>query len=283
MKSILVTGGNQGIGFALCKQLAIDYNCHVFLTARNAERGRAAASQISQLISNTPSCTGSVDFVPLDTGNDESVASAAQETQRILSDKGAGVPLLYGIVNNAGIGLNTGDSGDIINVNLYGPKRVVDKFLDLLDPEKGRIVNLGSGAGPNYVSGCSLEDKKILCSPESVTFDFIEEHWRRKMKTGGSNVYGLSKALLACYTGILAREHPNILSSCVSPGFINTQMTEGFGASKSPEEGTLSIRHCLFEELEGNGWYYGSDALRSPYHYMRNPGEPVYDGVNPFV
>ena len=29
----------------------------------------------------------------------------------------------------------------------------------------------------------------------------------------------------------------------------------------------------------GNGWYYGSDGLRSPLHYMRNPGEPPWDGV----
>ena len=27
--------------------------------------------------------------------------------------------------------------------------------------------------------------------------------------------------------------------------------------------------------------YYGSDGMRSPYHFMRNPGEPVYDGVPP--
>ena len=281
MKSILVTGGNQGIGFALCKQLAIDYNCHVFLTARNTERGQAAASKINQLISsnrNSPSSCGSVDFLTLDTSSDESVAKAAQEAKRILAEKG---DRLYGIVNNAGIGLNTADSGNIINTNLYGPKRVVENFMDMLDPERGRIVNLCSGAGPSYVSGCSKEDKKVLCSPESVCFEFIEEHWRRKLN--GSNAYGLSKSILACYTGILAREHPNILSSCVSPGFIHTQMTDGWGASKTPEEGTLSIRHCLFEELEGNGWYYGSDAVRSPYHFMRNPGEPAYDGVNPFL
>ena len=27
--------------------------------------------------------------------------------------------------------------------------------------------------------------------------------------------------------------------------------------------------------------YMGSDAVRSPLHFMRNPGEPVYDGVPP--
>jgi hypothetical protein len=66
-----------------------------------------------------------------------------------------------------------------------------------------------------------------------------------------------------------------------SRDFINTKMTAGFGAQKSPDEGTVAIKKLLFEPLSGNGWYYGSDGMRSPYHFMRNPGEPVYDGVPP--
>ena len=27
--------------------------------------------------------------------------------------------------------------------------------------------------------------------------------------------------------------------------------------------------------------FYGSDAKRSPLHFMRNPGEPPYDGAKP--
>jgi len=285
---ILVTGGNQGIGFAVCKQLAIDHNCHVYLTARSPDRGLAAVSKINESIAKFPACTGSIDFIPLDTSNDSSVAAAAQEIRSKLlsspSGDSGGEPenkKLYGIVNNAGIGLNTGSSGDIINTNLYGPKRVCEHFHDLLDEENGRIVNLGSGSGPMHVARSSIEDKKVLCSPESVTWEFIERHVKERLNS--SDVYGLSKSLLACYTGLFSKEYPHLTASCVSPGFINTQMTAGYGASKTPEQGTLPIMHCLFEELEGNGWYYGSDAIRSPYHFMRNPGEPVYDGVNPFL
>ena len=45
-----------------------------------------------------------------------------------------------------------------------------------------------------------------------------------------------------------------------------------------PEEGTVSILHCPFNELKGNGFFYGSDALRSPLHFMRDPGTPEYLG-----
>ena len=78
---------------------------------------------------------------------------------------------------------------------------------------------------------------------------------------------------------LLAREHPELVISCCSPGWIRTDIVGHDGPSKGPEEGTLAMKHCLFEALAASGWYYGSDALRSPYHYMRNPGEPAWDGV----
>eukprot|EP00592_Proboscia_alata_P006204 CAMPEP_0194355864 /NCGR_PEP_ID=MMETSP0174-20130528/3718_1 /TAXON_ID=216777 /ORGANISM="Proboscia alata, Strain PI-D3" /LENGTH=282 /DNA_ID=CAMNT_0039125309 /DNA_START=21 /DNA_END=869 /DNA_ORIENTATION=+ len=282
MRQILVTGGNQGIGYALCKQLAIEHNCHVYLTARSADKGLSAVSRINEAIGKNPSCTGSIDFIPLDTTSDASVAAAAEEAKTKLSSN-----KLFGIVNNAGIGLNTGQTGDMLNTNLYGPKRVCESFIPLMDETQkngGRIINIGSGSGPMHVSSSSQQDKQKLCSPDTITWDYIEEHAKAGLNNYNTDVYGLSKALVACYTGVLAREHPNLLISCCTPGFIDTQMTEGWGASKSPEQGTAPILHCLFDELEdGSGLYYGSDGVRSPYHFMRNPGQPAYDGVNPFI
>jgi len=65
---------------------------------------------------------------------------------------------------------------------------------------------------------------------------------------------------------------PNLKISVVSPGFTNTNMTKGFGIKQTPEQGTFSIRHCLFKHLEGNGFYYEADAVRSPLHKFRKPG-----------
>ena len=66
--------------------------------------------------------------------------------------------------------------------------------------------------------------------------------------------YGLSKALLASYTMLLAKENSSWLVACCTPGFIATKLTAGWGASKTPEEGTFAIRKLLFEPMEGNGW-----------------------------
>ena len=48
----------------------------------------------------------------------------------------------------------------------------------------------------------------------------------------GMGGYGPSKAALGQYTKICARENPSFIFSCCSPGFINTAMTQGWGASK---------------------------------------------------
>jgi len=280
---VLVTGGNQGIGFALCQQLALEHDCHVLLSARSQQKGMDAVSKIESAIGTKAGCKGSVDFLKLDTSDDDSVASAAATFSETFG-KQTGV--LGAIVNNAGIGLNTDHTGDILNTNLHGPKRVCDHFSPFLDKTNGRIVNVGSGSGPCYVGSVrSKADRAFLCSGADgdATWEAIDTYARNNLNSSG-DPYGLSKALLACYTGVLARQHPDLLVSCCTPGFINTQMTAGYGSSKAPEQGTVAIRKCLFENLEhGGGWYYGSDGVRSQYHFMRNPGDPEYDGVNPYL
>ena len=286
---VLVTGGNQGIGFALCRQLATEHNCHVLLTARSEQKGMDAVSKIDDAIGKLPGCTGSVDFLKLDVSDDDSVAAAAATLIEKFGSGGENnkkQQLLGAIVNNAGIGLSTGHMGDILSTNLHGTKRVCEHMIPLLDETSGRIVNLGSGSGPMYVSSVrSKEEKAMLCGGPDCSLNWTDiEQYAKENLNSGRDVYGLSKSLISVYTGVLAREHPNLTVSAVTPGFINTQMTEGWGASKSPEDGTLPIRKCIFETLEhGSGWYYGSDGVRSQYHFMRNPGEPEYDGVNPFL
>lgn len=279
---VLVTGGNQGIGFALCKQLALEHDCHVLLSARSQQKGMDAVSKIESAIGSKQGCRGSVDFLKIDTSDDNSVASAAAS----IADTIGKEKTLGAIVNNAGIGLNTGHTGDILNTNLYGPKRVCDHFIPFLDENNGRIINVCSGSGPIYVGSVrSKAARAFLCSGAdgNATWEEIDKYAKENLNRS-NDPYGLSKALLSCYSGVLARQYPNLVVSGITPGFIDTQMTAGWGSSKTPEQGTMAIRKCLFETLEhGSGWYYGSDGVRSQYHFMRNPGEPEYDGVNPYL
>ena len=132
-----------------------------------------------------------------------------------------------------------------------------------------------------YFDRLETREKKLKFT-RPMSRDDIESEIRFIESSGdGFEAYAGSKALLACYTMHLAEVHgPGGLTvSSITPGFIATSMTRGMGASKSPDEGTVSIKRCLFDELPGNGYFYGSDGLRSPLHYLRNPGEPEFDGI----
>jgi carbonyl reductase 1 len=281
--NILVTGGNSGIGFALCKQLAEEGH-RVFLGSRNKERGEKAIAAIAHA-----NCS----LLVIDVASSESVHAAAQGLRSELGDEN-----LYAIVNNAGVGLMHPDVTplDVIDVNLLGAKRVCEAFIPLLQKDGGRIANTSSGAASSYVAGAMMgkpmgvataAQKKPLMDPD-VTWEQIEAvvkverdgGFTRDESSQGSGwcAYGLSKAALTAYAMLLARTYPDLIVSSCSPGFIKTKMTAGWGATLEPKDGTKSLRHCLFGNLEGKGWYFGSDGLRSPLHIMRNPGEPPYDG-----
>lgn len=269
-RRILVTGGNAGIGFALCSQLA-EKGCHVYLCSRNIDKGMAA---VQQIMDQQPAAK--VELVPCDTSCDKSVAGAAGLVKESL-----GGDALYAIVNNAGCGLNqAGDVSvdNVCNTNMYGPKRVCEAFIPLLQPSGARIVNVGSGAGPGFVNK-NPQHRDLLCR-WSTTWEQLEALAQTKPWDADAPVsyYGFSKAGLHVFSRVLSQTHPAITTSTVSPGFILTAMTKGWGAKKPPEEGTVSILHCLFDELTGSGFFYGSDAKRSPLHYMRDPGTPEYLG-----
>lgn len=272
-KRILVTGGNVGIGFALCKSLTIEHGCHVYLGSRSLEKGQAA---IKSIIKTAPQYEKMIELLQVDVMSDISVLEASK------SLKVKNMPL-YAIVNNAGSGFSHGVSKDtVMQTNLYGVKRTCEAFIPMLDPKKGRIVNVGSGAGPMWLMQQNDETKNLLSNP-NVTWEQIDQLVKTLMRNEHTEEYasyGLSKACLHAYTMSLAKMYPNFLSVSLSPGFIATAMTKGMGASKTPEEGTLSIRHCLFTERSrlGNGYFYGSDCKRSPLTITRDPGTPEYTG-----
>jgi len=267
-KNIFVTGGNSGIGLALCQQLAAHDDCYVFMGSRSAERGHEALCTCPQEI------RGQIEVVQCDIANPASVLAAAEHVR-------GKVKYLYALVNNAGAGLSHNVSADNIHdVNLFGTKTMVDNFVPLLHPQ-GRIVNVGSGAGPMWLEQQSAEIQALLTSGTldwAGIHQFLQEH----RNDDARHAYGLSKCLLNVYSEAIAREHPGITTSCISPGFIETNISRGMGASKTPEEGTISIRHCLFQKLNGNGWFYGSDAVRSPFYPCRSPGDAPFIGTYPW-
>ena len=245
-------------------------------------------------------------MIQLDVCNQDSIASAVDT----IKTKHGG---LHGLVNNAGGWLST--AKDTVDLNLYAVINVTEAFLPLIDDE-GRIVMISSAAGPNYVSKCSEEIQKMFVN-KNVTFAEIEKNvvepflsvkadtslsesdmTAALLKKGlNDQAYGVSKAGLNAYTMEKARTHQNILINSCTPGFIETDLTKPFAARsgktgqemgmKSTDDGAKAGVYLMMNDLKAeiadyeSGRYYGSDAVRSPLHKYRSPGDPPYTGEFP--
>lgn len=292
MRRVLVTGANKGIGLAIAAAILDEHDdTVVLLGSRDRDRGQAAKAS---LLEGGPARAGRVEALELDVTSDASVSRAVAS----LRERSAGEATpLYGVVNNAGIG--AGDLSAVLDVNLFGVRRVSEACLPLLDREQGRLVNVTSAAGPSYVATCSAERREVFVDPRiewSTLRSLVDECLAlqgdpaafRARGLGDGSPYGLSKALANSYTLLLAREHPALRINACTPGFIETDMTRHYAESqgkapaelgmKPPSAGARPVIFLLFGDPEGNGRYYGSDSERSPLDRYRAPGSEPFRG-----
>jgi NAD(P)-dependent dehydrogenase (short-subunit alcohol dehydrogenase family) len=209
----VVTGGNRGIGFETCRQLA-KRGLRVILAARDEARGRAAADRLRR--------EGlEVEFAPLDVSDDASVGTFARHVEKELGRVDV-------LVNNAGIMIDEAEGGGggtpgvararietlrrTMEVNVYGALRVTQALLPLMPRNDARIINVSSGMG-------QLSDMN-----------------------GGWPAYRISKTALNALTRILADElrGTGIKVNSICPGWVKTDMG-GPGATRTPEEGADTI------------------------------------------
>lgn len=243
----------------------------VYMGSRSAERGNAA---IEKLVKESPEAMGKIELVEIDVCSQDSIDKA------VSSMKAKGVEL-FALVNNAGMGLaQEGVKGtkEIINTNYEGPHHVTEAMVPLIDSSEGRIVNVSSGAASMYLKKQNASLKKIFSEPASKEeLDACIGAQVAAENVGLGNGYGISKAALSALTVLQARKYPKLKVVALTPGFIDTPMTKGFGAKLTAEQGCVSLLKCLFEDVV-SGYYYGSDGLRSPFTVTRDPGMPEYQG-----
>ena len=293
MKTVLVTGGNRGIGKAVCQQLLENYDdtC-VILASRSLQKGQDAAEDILKQTSSTNK--DRLHVVEMDTSSKASIQRAAKTVKETILPKST-PSSLYGIVNNAG--MLGPPYEEAMATNYFGPRHVCDEFIPCLDPERTtRIVNVASASGPNYVSRLRDSDLVSKLSQPWRHFKDISEldELASSMKCD-SDVYGMSKAFLNAYTVLLAKSMSSsssnkqkgngaaVVVNSVTPGFIATDMGASLGATKPVPEGAKPILYLLMDPKFDDpnlptGRYYGSDCQRSPIDVYRGPGDQVYEG-----
>lgn len=206
MKTILITGGNRGIGYEVARQL-LHLGHQVILSGRDESKLSKAKDQLRK-------SGGSLDVLVMDAGDPRSISGAAGTfgKMRIKLDV---------LINNAGM-LFKADNNlltdpdqyvqDTLEVNSLGPLRIAKAFVPLMNTP-GRIINISSGGG-------SMTDPV----------------------GGWSPAYCISKSLLNAITRHLAYEleEKKIAVNAVCPGWVKTDMG-GTSAPRSLEQGAETI------------------------------------------
>jgi len=208
METVLVTGANRGIGYALVKAL-VDSDFRVLAGCRDLENSVGLKKLES---------SGSIQILELDVSSDESVEAAARKAPDRIDI----------IVNNAGLMPERGNESiaeidfnhlrSAFEVNVLGAARVIRSFLPRLRrSNRPRILNVSSGLGS-------------IAERDSSTY----------------YAYAVSKAALNMLTRSTAFEFApeGITVVAISPGWVRTDMG-GEEADISPEESAASLVEAI--------------------------------------
>ncbi|KAL3452668.1 NAD(P)-binding protein [Aspergillus insuetus] len=231
---ILITGANQGIGFATAQNLASTGRYHLLIGARSQEKADAAVEKLTPFSSN---------LAPLviDVTSDASIATAA----KAVSDQFGSLDIL---INNAGISTSPDHASlslrenfrAVFEVNVFGVAVITDAFLPLLRASTyhdRRIVNVTTGLGH---IGITL----------SATSEF-------SAKSFALPIYRSSKSALNMITAVdavtLAEEGISVVLA--APGYTRTNFTGGNGVKEASQAALQIVRAAT----EGDpGEYFGT-------------------------
>lgn len=195
----LVTGGSRGIGRAVCVKLA-SLGAEVYVNY--ASRADAAEETVALCVA----AGGKASAIGFDVANSASVDSAVDS----IKEKSGRLDIL---VNNAGIAkdglfvrMKDEDWAQTLAINLSGAfycSRAASKIM--MKARSGRIINMSSVIG--------------------------------EMGNAGQTSYAASKAGLIGLTKSLAKElgSRSVTVNAITPGFIETDMTEGLDAGHKEE------------------------------------------------
>lgn len=196
-KVALVTGGSRGIGRAIALRLAHD-GATVCVNYKRSESKAQEVLGDLQKISDKPHCISQ-----FDTGD-------LAQTEKAIQTCSASLGSIDILVNNAGITkdnlllrMKEEEWTDVIQTNLSGVfhcSKVAAKFM--LKKRWGRMINITSVSA--------------------------------EMGNPGQSNYAASKAGVIGFTKSLAKElaSRNITVNAVSPGFIETEMTQALGETQ---------------------------------------------------
>jgi NAD(P)-dependent dehydrogenase (short-subunit alcohol dehydrogenase family) len=223
MTTTLITGANKGLGRETARRL-IAAGHTVYLGARNAERGAAAAAELGAR------------FVQLDVTDDASVTAAVAAVE---ADGGLDV-----LVNNAGIEVRSPEGAiigaaeltadvlrEVFETNVFGLVRVTHAFLPLLERSAAPVVvNVSSGLA--------------------------------SLARGGQGYpgagYPVSKTAVNMLTVQYATAFPKMRINAVEPGYTATDLNQHEGTQTVEQGAEIIVRMARLGQDGPTGGYFGA-------------------------
>jgi NAD(P)-dependent dehydrogenase (short-subunit alcohol dehydrogenase family) len=199
-KTVVVTGGNSGIGRATAVALS-RAGARTVITARNPERGAAAVAGIA-----AEGGAGPVELVVFDLGDLSSVREGAQQLLETC-------PRIDVLINNAGVVLSERQQTvdgyeETFAINHLGPFLLTSLLLERLRASApSRIINVASTAHTNARHGLDFDDLQSSSG-----------------RYKGMKVYGASKLANVLYASELARRlaGTGVTANSCHPGVVKT-------------------------------------------------------------
>ncbi|KAL2330339.1 hypothetical protein Fmac_017920 [Flemingia macrophylla] len=288
----VVTGGNKGIGFEICQQLASN-GITVVLTARDEKRGIEAVEKLKKEFGLSDHLL----FHQLDVTDPKSIQSLANFIKTQFGK-------LDILVNNAGIigsGVDqeafaavyaSGEKVDFANVdwskiliekleyaeacirtNYYGAKLMCEALIPLLElSDSPRIVNVSStlgilekipdGWGKGILSDAeSLTEEKVDEVLNQYLKDFNEDSLETKGWPCNFPAYTLSKVVMNAYTRILAKKYPSFCINAVCPGYVKTDLNFNTGPGSAVEGAESVVRLALLPNGGPSGLFFSRSEV----------------------
>ena len=152
MRSVVVTGGSRGLGFAIARRLVAGGGYRVIAIAR--KESEQIASALRELEGNQQ---GSLHFKPFDL---ERIADIPGMVKELRKEFGS----IYGLVNNAGLGtsgvlatMRDANIERIVRLNMLSPM-IKTKYVvrSMMADGNGRIVNVASIVAFTGYTGLSV-------------------------------------------------------------------------------------------------------------------------------
>ncbi|CAN1348911.1 (+)-neomenthol dehydrogenase, partial [Linum perenne] len=265
----IVTGGNKGIGFEICKQLASsDKGIVVILTARDVNRGIEAVQKLSsddilfhQLdVSDAASICCLADFVKSQFGKLDILVQVQVNWEEIIDEN------------------NVEAAEDCLEINYNGVRRMVETFMPLLQlSDSPTIVNLSSSTAQLKNLENEWAKGKLREGTEKEVDEVLSE-LVKDIKQGSlieskgwpihMAAYIVSKAAVNAYTRITARKYPKVWINSVCPGYVKTELNFNMGILTTQDGAASPVRLALFP-ISGGGTSGSASSPPSGHFFIR--------------